>query len=526
MDSRPLPAVLQLRPYQQRWIDDPSRGCFAVKSARIGFSYATGLRRLLKKGGLLERENKTCTVLSASKAQSNEFVETVQKNIQLIGATAQLFEEPFVDIEGESSITQSRIQLPNGSRYIALPANPRTARGYPGDAVLDEFGHHDDSYAIWAAIIRQIALGNEIDVLSTPNGEQGKYFDLAKELGLTDGVAPSPNPKRIGIWSAHWVDVFLAVAEGCPINIDEMRELIKDDETFSQEFLCAFLKAMGSWLSLELVAAAEDDSATKDWPAGYTPSGPLYLGIDVGREGDRTIAWLDEQVGDIAWTRMVMPLHGVPFFTPDGEQKLNDQAHKLLPWVEIATRTAMDSTGIGLGLFEFLASKVPGRVMGVNFSGSVPVGENVPVSYSNKNTGNVKIKTDLAVRMKQRMEQHKNRIPRDSQVRQELMAIKKEYTGSAIKFDAPRIEVDTAVAGGKRKKVFAHADSFWAKALADLAAEGAPAAVLGAIATEGDWYRPQDRGLMTSAMDETFRPGRLEEKQPVMERPERRRRWA
>lgn len=494
--------MLQLRPYQERWIDDPSRGCFAVKAARIGFSYATGLRRLLKKGGLLERENKTCTVLSASKAQSNEFVETVQKNIQLIGATAQLFEEPFSDIEGVTSFTQSRIQLPNGSRYIALPANPRTARGYPGDAVLDEFAHHEDSYAVWAAIIRQIALGNEIDVLSTANGEQGKYFDLAKELGLTDGIAPSPNPKRVGIWSAHWVDVCLAVKEGCPINIEEMRELVKDEETFSQEFLCAFLKAMGSWLSLELVAAAEDDSATKEWPAGYVPSGPLHLGIDVGREGDRTIAWLDEQVGDIAWTRMVMPLHGVPFFTPDGEQKMNDQAHKLLPWVQLADRTAMDSTGIGLGLFEFLASKVPGRVMGVNFSGSVPVGENVPVSYSNKNTGNVKIKTDLAVRLKQRMEQHKNRIPRDAQIRQELMAIKKEYSGNAIKFDAPRIEVDTAVAGGKKKKVYAHADSFWAKALADLAGESAPDAVGSAVAAQDDWYRNQQRGIMTRTAQE------------------------
>lgn len=439
----------------------------------------------------------TCTVLSASKPQSVEFVETVQKNIQLIGQTAQLYEEAFVDIEGESSFTQSRIQLPNGSRFIALAANPRTARGYPGDAVLDEFGHHEESYSIWAAITRQTALGNEIDVLSTPNGEQGKYFDLAKELGLTDGAAPVPNPKRLRTWSAHWVDVHLAVAEGCPIDIEQMQDRIKDPETFAQEFLCQFLKSQGAWLPLELVAAAEDDSATMEWPAGYVPSGRLSLGIDVGREGDRTIAWLDEEVGDIAWTRMVMRIHGVPFFTRDGEQKLNDQAHKLLPWVQIADRTAMDSTGIGLGLFEFLASKVPGRVMGVNFGGSVPVGENVPVSYSNKNTGNVKIKTDLAVRLKQRMEQHKNRIPRDPQIRQELMAIKKEYTGNAIKFDAPRIEVDTAVAGGKRKKVFAHADSFWAKALAELAAEGAPAAFGAAVAAQDDWYSNQQRGIMT-----------------------------
>ena len=520
--SRPLPAVLQLRPYQQRWIDDPADSLIAAKSARIGFSYATGLRRLLRKGGLLERDNRTCTVLSASKPQSVEFVETVQKNLQLIGATAELYEEPFIDIEGESSFTQSRIQLPNGSRFIALAANPRTARGYPGDAVLDEFGHHEESYAIWAAITRQTALGNELDVLSTPNGEQGKFFDLAKELGLADGVAPNPNPFQKGTWSAHWVDVHLAVAEGCPIDVQKMQDRIKDADTFAQEFLCQFLKAQGAWLPLELVAGAEDDSATIDWPDLYVPSGPLYLGIDVGREGDRTVAWLDEHIGDIAWTRMVMRLHGTPFFTSDGEQKLNDQAHKLLPWVMLATRTAMDSTGIGLGLFEFLAAKVPGRVMGVNFSGSVPAGENVPGSMANKNTGMVKIKTDMAVRLKQNFEKHLSRIPRDPQVRQELMAIKKEFTGGAIKFDAPRIEVDTAVAGGKKKKVFAHADSFWAKAMAALAAGGYMPAAMDAVAPEQAWYRPQERGILSHHM----RSEQQVEEQPVMERSERRRRWA
>jgi len=418
---------------------------FAVKSARIGFSFATGLRRFFK---LLAHENRTVTVLSASKAQSNEFVETVQKNIQLIGATAQLFEEPFSDLDGETSFTQSRIQLPNGSRFIALPANPRTARGYPGDAVLDEFGHHEDSYSIWAAVTRQIALGNEIDVLSTPNGEQGKYFDLAKELGMCDGVAPSPNPKQSGIWSGHFIDVHKAVAEGCPINIDEMRELIKDDDTFSQEFLCVFLQARGTWLPVELIARAEDDEATMEWPGGYKPSGPLYGGIDVGRVRDTTLFWLDEQIGDVAWTRMVLRLSGMPF----------PQQRKILePWVQMTTRTAIDSTGMGIALYDDLNEMCPGRVMGVSFAGT--------------NDQGVKLKTDLAVRIKRNFEKGKNRIPRDLTVRQELMAIKREATSSGVTFDAPRIELDTAVAGGQKKKVFSHAESFWAKALADLAAE-------------------------------------------------------
>ncbi len=52
-----------------------------------------------------------------------------------------------------------------------------------------------------------------------------------------------------------------------------------------------------------------------------------------------------------------------------------------------------------------------------------------------------------------------------------LQAIKRQATASGVTFDAPRIEVDTAVAGGMKKKLFAHADKFWAKALADFAAD-------------------------------------------------------
>jgi phage FluMu gp28-like protein len=357
-----------------------------------------------------------------------------------------------------------------------LPANPRTMRGFPGNVILDEFAHHEGSYAIWAAASRQVALGHKVRELSTPNGEQGKFYDHAREFGVADGVAPATNPVKQGSWSWHWIDVHMAIAEGCPINLDEMRQLYRgDDETFAQEFLCVFLKSAGAWLPLELISRAEDPAATMDWPSGYMPAGKLSLGIDVGRDGDRTIAWLDEEVGDVAWTRMVLRLHGVPFFTPDGEFATNDQAHILLPWVRLANRTAMDSTGIGLGLYEWLAARCPGRVMGLNFSGSVPKGENVPAAYQST-TGNVKIKTDLAVRLKQRLEQGRERIPHDPQIRQELQAIKKEYSGGAVKFDAPRIEVDTATAGGKKKKVYAHADSFWAKAMADFAAAGAPAA--------------------------------------------------
>jgi phage FluMu gp28-like protein len=458
-----LPAVIQLRGYQQRWIDDHTRFKAAVKSARIGFSYATGLEAIMSdEDGCLIRPNTTWTVLSASKAQSTEFIETCQKNLQLMGGTAQLYQdEDFIDTFGRIDAIQQRITFPNGSRIIALPANPRTARGYPGNAILDEFAHHEDSYAIFAAVFRQVALGHKLRVLSTPNGEQGKFYDIARDLGLDLGVAPSMLPVRKNGWSGHWVDVYMAVREGCPIKIDEMRTGLNDDDTWNQEFCGVFLKSTGAWLTLDLIAACEENTLdaklVQIGPDSYTtalldprfnPRGPLFAGIDVGRDHDATCLWLDEKVGDVAWTRGVFWLHNITF--PNQNSALN-------PIVRLCSRAAIDKTGMGVGLYDLLNVTNEGRLMGVSFGGN--------------NDNGVKMKIDLAIRIKKRFEQMRSRIPYDGRIRTELQAIKRQATSSGVTFDAPHIEVDTAVAGGVKKKLTAHADAFWAKALADFAAD-------------------------------------------------------
>jgi phage FluMu gp28-like protein len=458
-----MPAVLQMRGYQQRWIDDNSRFKCAVKSARIGFSFATAYRRVEIS---MRVPGRTTTVLSASKAQSVEFVETCAKLCQLMGGTAQMIaNEDFVDALGRIEAIQSKITFPNGSRIIALPANPRTARGYPGDAVLDEFAHHEDSYAIFAAVFRQVALGNSLEVLSTPNGEQGKFYDIARNLGLDLGAAPAAQPVMKDGWSGHWVDVYRAVAEGCPIDIEGMRRGLNDEDTWNQEFCCVFLKSTGAWLTLDLIANCEDAEINAELshldPSSPTNAleeiagkikanarGPLFAGIDVGRDHDATNLWLDEKVGDVSVTRLVAWVTGVSF--PNQFRILN-------PVVKQTTRTAIDKTGMGVGLFDSFDEANPGRILGVSFAGT--------------NDNGVRLKTDLAIRIKKRFEQMRVRIPYDGRIRTELQAIKRQATSTGVTFDAPRIEVDTAVAGGQKKKVFAHADAFWAKALSELAGD-------------------------------------------------------
>jgi phage FluMu gp28-like protein len=416
--------------------------------------------------GCLIRPNDTWTVLSASKAQSTEFIETCQKNLQLMGGTAQLYQdEDFIDTLGRIEAIQQRISFPNGSRIIALPANPRTARGYPGNAILDEFAHHEDSYAIFAAVFRQVALGHKLRVLSTPNGEQGKFYDIARQLGLDLGVAPSELPVKKDGWSGHWVDVYMAVREGCPINIEEMRLGLNDDDTWNQEFCCTFLKATGAWLTLDLIAACEDNdlgatlihldhtspvTALKDFAEKLADGkhGPLSAGIDVARDHDATCLWLDEKLGDVAHTRLVAWLHNISF--PNQFRIMN-------PVVKLTRHTAIDKTGMGVGLYDDFDEANPGRILGVSFSGT--------------NDNGVRLKTDLAIRIKRNLEKMRSRIPYDGCIRTEFQAIKRQATSSGVTFDAPRIEVDSAVAGGQKKKLTAHADVFWAKALADLAAD-------------------------------------------------------
>jgi phage FluMu gp28-like protein len=485
--AQTLPPALPLRNYQTRWVADNSRFKIAVKSARIGFSFATALEAVLD---CLDTPNTTWTVLSASKAQSVEFIETCNRLTELLQGTAELYQdEDWIDELGAIEGIQQRVTFPNGARIIALPANARTARGYPGNAILDEFAHHEESYAIWAAITRQVALGHKVRVLSTPNGEQGKFYDLCKELGLTDGVEPDCNFTIVKGWSVHWINVDMAIADGCPINMQEMRDLIKDDDIVNQEFYCTFLKSAGAWLPLELLVRAESDAATIDWPGNYVARNALYGGIDVGRFGNRTTFWLKEKVGDVLWTRLVMALHDMPF---------PEQARMLAPWVKLSRCTALDSTGMGIGLYDDLNVLCPGKVMGVNFAGSSRVREENKKKHpaaSGVSDGAVRLQVDIAIKLKKSLEGAHERIPYSLDIRTELQAVKRVATASGVRFEAPQIAIETGVAGGKKQKTMAHADHFWGCGLATYAA-GADTLALDMGTSAVPTYSSQTEGYL------------------------------
>ncbi|HKT11729.1 MAG TPA: hypothetical protein VJW77_07875, partial [Terriglobia bacterium] len=193
------------------------------------------------------------------------------------------------------------------------------------------------------------------------------------------------------------------------------------------------------------------------------------LGIDIGRQHDRTVFWLDEVMertadiancatsappaggkgreeseGHLAIARIVRMLDRAPF----AEQL--ECARELLRMKKqdgepLVRRAAIDATGIGAMLAETLAEEFGPRVEPVTFTAA--------------------IKENLAYRTRRRMEKQLSLLPDTREVRRAFSAVKRVVAASGnLRFDAAR------TAAG-------HADEFWAKALADLAAESEPAPV-------------------------------------------------
>jgi phage FluMu gp28-like protein len=526
-------APIRLLPYQRRWVEDRSSLKMVVKARQIGYSFAATLQALLR---CLERKT-TWIFLSKGERQSKLLMEKVQEHIQSCGIVAQAFESSF--FEGASQ-KQLEVRLPNGSVIYGLPSNPDTARGYSGNVTLDEFAFHADAAKIYSALFPTITRGYSLEVISTPNGQQGKFYELAKAAGLehqglgkegvfTNPKSLKPNPLS---WSSHWCDVYEAVRQGLKINIELLRAGCDDESTFQQEFCCQFVSTAENFFPPELIAACVSAEAStqglgitgqaleeqglgiRHWGSGEegisTNPQPLipnpyinsefFLGIDIGRHHDRTVFWLDEvtargghperaaagegSASVIGNSRSLSRFSGIGM-TGNGGQSDGDACPSITrmvrtldraPFAEqlecargllrmeradgspLVRRAAIDATGIGAMLAETLAEEFGPRVEPVTFTAAV--------------------KENLAYRTRRRMEKQLSLLPDTREVRRAFSAVKRVVTPSGnLRFDAVR------TAAG-------HADEFWAKALADLAADSEP------VSGAGDGYLAGDGAII------------------------------
>ena len=419
------PAV-QLYGYQKRWINDHSRFKFAVKSVQIGWSFAEALALALD----LVAGRQTWLWMSGSQRQSREAAQYVKVHLAAIGAIGE-YREDVEEFFGETKTLVDRITTPSGGRAFFLPANPDTARGFAGNVVLDEFASHRDARAIWAAMFGRVSRGYSLHVFSSPKGAIGKFWELARQIGLDGGVKPKKQPVAADAWSGHWCDIHMAIADGAPLAADELRRAMGDDDLFAQEYLCQFLDAESQLIPSDLIEAAVSGRASLALPPRFAPAGPVWAGTDVARRRDFTVHVLIEQLGEQFVTRAVDLQRRATF----ARQKA--RIEELLPLVR---RHAIDATGLGMQQAEELQQKYPAKCEPVDFA-----------------KGDVKSAMALALRRK--FEDRQIEIPDDRDLKADLKGVKRIVTEAGnVRYDARRSEAG-------------HADRFWALALALHASE-------------------------------------------------------
>lgn len=440
MNRRAKP-IVPLLEWQTRWIEDPSRFKLVAAAVQSGKSFGTSLEfaldRMAPQGAHLG------ILLSASERQSVELIEKVKMHTR---AWDCKFDDGYF---GETSIAEHRVIFPNGNRLIGLPANPDTARGYSGDVFLDEFALHRDSRAIWGAMMTRATRGYKVRVASTFKGTENKFYELAKMLGLHEGIRPETQPVTRNGWSGHWVDIYMAQAQGMPVDIQGQKAAIDDEEIWLQDYCNVPMNGAECFIPLELVLACESGEAQLEWD-GWTRPG-LCAGMDIGRKRDRTVILLGEPMADLVVVRGGIWLARTPF----AEQK--KAAREVARAVEAGGgRFAIDATGIGSQMAEELHMEFP-CVEPVEFASRV---EAAGETAEGKQV-TVPVKERMATTLKRRFEDRTLRLPESPRIRRAVQAVKR-YVGptGAVRFDAARTDQG-------------HADEFWALALMVAAATGA-----------------------------------------------------
>lgn len=399
-----------LLPYQRDWFDDQARFKIGCWSRQTGKSFATAAEAVAD--CKVHKTQYVC--LSAGERQALEWMRKAQE-------WTQAFElaEDYAELrEGsdEALLKSAEIQYPhNGSRIIALPANPNTARGYSANLILDEFAFHEHPDKIWRAIYPSISnplRGQyKLRIVSTPNGKANKFYDLWTKNAKVRGRAVNPAQAS---YSGHLIDIHTAVERGLPVDVEELKRGLDDPEGWEQEFLCQFLDEASILLPYDLIATCESDDAIDHWPHLLNKEDTCYLGIDIGRKRDLTVGWLLVKRGDVLWTAGLKVFEKTPFHI---QLAFFEQVSR----ASCIKRVCVDASGIGAMLAEELHRKVGGKV------------EECAI--------NAPFKQEIMEDLRRSFQDRTVRIPISRAIREDLHSLQKKTTNAGnVRYLAPHSE--------------------------------------------------------------------------------------
>jgi hypothetical protein len=417
---------LELLPYQSAFAANNSRIKIGLWARQTGKDHTATAEAVID---CLQHPGATWIILAASERQALESLAKAKDWADILKFRIDEYIESPANLPLRGSAgappacsfhsTLAEIRWSNGSRLLALPANPQTIRGYSANLILTEFAFHENPDAIWRAIYPSISNPlrggrKKLRIISTPNGLTNKFADLwlntqgsVPVSGAGFGVPPNtfsssaspasslvpsakllapprgedtgegcsalPYPSALpplpsvqqsairnpqsAIYYKSKITVHDAIASGLPLDAAELQAGLNDPDAWSQEYLCEFMDTSAVMFPYDLIGPCESSEATQSGLPLTTHHSPLFFaGIDFGRKHHLTVCWILEALPS---TSNFVARPSNLFMTREilclKNTSTPDQIEILRPRLQRCRRICLDYTGAGVGLGDYLA---------------------------------------------------------------------------------------------------------------------------------------------------------------------------
>jgi len=361
VDFAELKLGIKLDDWQKNYIN--TEGNTAVRAGRqSGKSFAESLRVALF--ALLNPKTQTL-IIGAVDRQSVELFEKVKSHIVTLAKN---------NIKGNP--TMHKIELTNGSKIIALPCG-RTGYGLRNYAihklVVDEAHYVPEE--VFVAVRPMLATtGGTIDLLSTPKGNKGFFYDCFFSDEFT---------------------TFHVLSSSCPRITEEFLKSEKKRMTklqFMQEYEAEFLDSLQAFFSEDLINSCIIPQSSSEVGAVPVSAGGYYLGVDLAGHGidPNAFVTIKEHKGHTEVIETGITEDVKAWETVNRIKALNNKFHY--------KNIGIDSGGLGAPILDYMLkeNKLKRRVVGLNNSKKVV----------DKDGGTkILLKNDMYWNLRMRMEQ-------------------------------------------------------------------------------------------------------------------------
>lgn len=431
--------------HQADWIRDKTRIKLWEKSRRIGGTFSQSFEDVADCVGTPGTKVYFSSADLTAASEYGDYIDDWATKFNAASAALADLDEhetrkiPDMLWADEEKGLRSRVkEFSNGSKIILLSSNPKAFRSKGGKIVWDEAAWHDQAEKMWAAASPAIMWGHALRILSTHNGPNSVFNQLA--VRAKEGISG---------WSVHTTTIRDAAFGGLVAKIlrrdvspeeieawiQEQRALCLTESEWLQEYLCSPQDESTALIPYAALAKQSRPDLLQDIGSLLARSGPLFIGYDVARRRHLSVCYILEGGSPALTVRHLEVMEKLPFAE---QQKILWPLFRL-PQVQ---RICIDATGIGAMIAESAKDEFGSfRVEELDFT--APLKEHLAVLLQREfDDGTVWIPGDLPEK-------------ESAQQKEGIHSVRKFVTAAGhSRYDAPASEKN------------GHGDHFWALALA------------------------------------------------------------